>query len=162
MSSSTSRRLSLRRNSNELLQHAKRLQEKYILHPYWTNTSMGKIDNISHVPDVNIAEAGCCKYLLIEVRDSGATYGQSKFVVRGDASCAHHADVLQNIQNEIDENSLTLDCKGGGRIQVDPGTRSISVYGSSQEFGEADHVKTVEILKKTYPQWTIEIMDEEY
>lgn len=27
-----------------------------------------------------------------------------------------------------------------------------------QEFGQADHGKTVEILKKKYPQWTIKIL----
>jgi len=36
------------------------------------------------------------------------------------------------MENQIDEKKLTLDCKGGGRIQVDPGTRTISVYGYSQ------------------------------
>lgn len=40
-------------------------------------------------------------------------------------------DVLDTMRDEIDETKLTLDCKGGGRIQVDPGTRSISVYGYS-------------------------------
>jgi hypothetical protein len=90
MSTSTPRRLSLRRNSLELLQYAKRLQEKYILHPFWINSSMGKIEEISHVPDVDIAEAGCCKYILVEIRDGATTYSKSKLVVRGDASCANH------------------------------------------------------------------------
>jgi hypothetical protein len=35
------------------------------------------------------------------------------------------------MENQIDEKKLTLDCKGGGKIQVDPGTRTISVYGYS-------------------------------
>lgn len=142
----TSGRLNIRRNSLELLQYAKRLQDKYILHPYWINSSMGKIEEISQVPEVDIAEAGCCKYVLIEVRDGGTTYNQAKLVVRGDASCADHGkiyfrikiylcihlvDVLEKMENQIDENKLTLTCKGGGRIQVDPGTRTISVYGYS-------------------------------
>lgn len=41
------------------------------------------------------------------------------------------ADLLDAIESQIDENCLTLDCKGGGRMQVNPGTRSISVYGYS-------------------------------
>jgi hypothetical protein len=90
MSSPPSGRLHLRRNSIELLQYAKRLQEKYILHPFWIDSSMGKIEELSRVPDVDIVEAGCCKYILIEIQDSGTTYGQSKFVVRGDASCVDH------------------------------------------------------------------------
>jgi hypothetical protein len=90
MSSPPSGRLHLRRNSLELLQYAKRLQEKYILHPFWINSSMGKIEELSRVPDVDIAEAGCCKYILIEIRDEETTCGQSKLVVRGDASCVDH------------------------------------------------------------------------
>ncbi|UJR31350.1 hypothetical protein I4U23_018846 [Adineta vaga] len=159
---STSSRLHLRRNSLELLQYAKRFQEKYILHPFWNDTSMGKIDEISRVSNVDIAEAGCCKYLLIEVSGCGSTYGQSKLVVRGDASCAYYADIFDKLKRQINENELRLDCKGGGRIQVDPATRTITVYGRSQEFGQADHEKTVEILRRKYPQWTVELHDDEY
>jgi hypothetical protein len=83
-------RLHSRRNSHDILQFAKRFQEKYILHPFWNNTSMDKIGEISEVPDVDIAEAGCCKYLLIEVQDRDINYGPPKLVVRGDASCAYH------------------------------------------------------------------------
>jgi len=92
MSSIAVERCHKRRNSRELLQYAKRFQEKYILHQFWIDSSsMGKkIVEISDVPDVDIAEAGCFKYILIEVRDRGTTYGQSKLVVRGDASCAYH------------------------------------------------------------------------
>lgn len=90
MSSPRTERLHVRRNSSELLQYAKRFQEKYILHPFWDNSSARKIDDISRVPDVDIAEAGCCKYLLIEVSYRVATCGQPKLVVRGDASCAFH------------------------------------------------------------------------
>jgi hypothetical protein len=92
MSSIAVERCHKRRNSRELLQYAKRFQEKYILHQFWIDSSsMGKkIVQISDVPDVDIAEAGCFKYILIEVCDRGTTYGQSKLVVRGDASCAYH------------------------------------------------------------------------
>ena len=80
-----------RRHSRELLQHVKSFQEKYILRQFWIDISMGKkIGELADVPDVDIAEAGCFKYILIEVRDLGATREQSKLVVRGDASCAYH------------------------------------------------------------------------
>ncbi|CAF3208429.1 unnamed protein product [Rotaria socialis] len=121
-----------------------------------------KFREISDVPDVDIGEAGCFKYILIEVRDRGTTFNQSKLVVRGDAACGFHADVLDIMEEQIDKAKLKLDCKGGGRIRVNPQKRIISVYGYSMGFGRADHDKTVEILKKQYPQWTIEITDEEY
>lgn len=41
------------------------------------------------------------------------------------------ADVLDIMQDQIDESKLTLDCKGGGRMRVDPQKRTISVYGYS-------------------------------
>ncbi|CAF1186577.1 unnamed protein product [Adineta steineri] len=163
MPSVTVERCRKRRNSREFLQFAKRFQEKYILHQFWIDLSMGKkIGDIIDVPDVDIAEAGCFKYILVEVRDRATTYGQTKLVVRGDASCAYHADVLDIMEGQIDEKKIALDCKGGGRIRVDPQTRTISVYGYSQGFGRADHEKTVEILQKKYPQWAIEITAEEY
>lgn len=36
------------------------------------------------------------------------------------------------MKSHIDEKKITLNCQGGGRIRVDPGTRTISVYGYSQ------------------------------
>ncbi|CAF3441344.1 unnamed protein product [Rotaria socialis] len=163
MSPETKERCRKRRSSLELLQYAKRFQEKYILHQFWIDLSMSKkFREISDVPDVDIGEAGCFKYILIEVRDRGTTFNQSKLVVRGDAACGFHADVLDIMEEQIDKAKLKLDCKGGGRIRVNPQKRIISVYGYSMGFGRADHDKTVEILKKQYPQWTIEITDEEY
>ncbi len=41
------------------------------------------------------------------------------------------ADVLGLMEEQIDESKLILDCKGGGRIRVNPQTRKISVYGYS-------------------------------
>ena len=88
MSTEVAERYRKRRNSWDLLKH---FQEKYILHQFWIDSSMGKkIGNISDVPDVDIAEAGCFKYVLIEVRERGSTIEQSKLVVRGDASSAYH------------------------------------------------------------------------
>ena len=91
MSTATTTRKSSRRNSLELLRFAKRFQEKYILQPYWTNTSLGKIDEVSQVADVDIGEAGCFKYVLIEVRNRNPMYERSKLIVRGDASCTYHS-----------------------------------------------------------------------
>lgn len=51
---------------------------------------MGKIEKVTDVPDVDIAEAGCFKYILVEVHDRDKTINQSKLVVRGDASCGFH------------------------------------------------------------------------
>lgn len=101
MSTITVERDSKRRQNREVLHIAKRLQEKYILHPFWIDQSMGKkIGEIGDIPEVDIAEAGCFKYILIEVRDRGTTYGQTKLVVRGDASCAYHGKTIGKNREE--------------------------------------------------------------
>lgn len=103
MSSDTAIHFAKRRNSRELRQYARRFQEKYILRQFWIDSSsMGKkIEKVADVPDVDIAEAGCFKYILIEVSDRGTTYGQSKLVVRGDASCAFHGKTTRCNQPSI-------------------------------------------------------------
>ena len=45
--------------------------------------------------------------------------------------CFFLADVLDKLKDQIDETKLKIECKGGGRIRVDPATRTISVYGYS-------------------------------
>ena len=147
---SPSGRLHLRRNSHEILEYAKHLQEKYILHPYWSNGSMGKITEVGQVADIDIAEAGSFKYVLIEVSNRSANYPGPKLVVRGDASCAYHgkkrfesslsdwldpllpADIFEKMASHIDDEALSIECQGGGRICVDPGTRTITINGCSQ------------------------------
>ena len=98
MSTVVTERYHKRRNSLEFLHYARRFQEKYILHQFWIDTSsMGKkIGELSDIADVDIAEAGCFKYILIDVRPRESTYGQSKLVVRGDASCAYHGKNIPN------------------------------------------------------------------
>ena len=46
------------------------------------------------------------------------------------------ADVLEILENQVDQKKVSLDCTGGGRIRVNPQTRTISVYGYSQVSGE--------------------------
>lgn len=91
MSTVAEERCQKRRSNRELFQYAKHLQEKYILHQFWVDLTMGKkIGELNDVPDVDIAEAGCFKYVLVSVRDRDATSAKSKLVVRGDASSAYH------------------------------------------------------------------------
>ena len=79
------------RQDAKLLKYSRRFHEKYILHQFWIDSIMSKkIAEISDVPDVDIAEVGCFKYILVQVRNRSATHEQSKFVVRGNASSAYH------------------------------------------------------------------------
>lgn len=95
MSTTTIGRKSSRRNSLEIFYFAKRLQEKYMLKTYWTNPFLGKIDDVCKLIDVDIGEAGCFKYVLVEVRNRNPMYERTKFVVRGDASCTYHSKTMK-------------------------------------------------------------------
>jgi hypothetical protein len=50
------------------------------------------------------------------------------------------------MQGQIDERKLLLDCKGGGRIRVNPQTRKISVYGYSM----VNHIVKISLEKSFF------------
>ena len=78
----------------------------------------------------------------------------NKLIVRGYGRCEYHADIFKETKNSIGRGSeLSLKCLGGGRIRHEPEKGTLFVYGYSQGFGRADHQKTIEILKKSYPQY---------
>jgi hypothetical protein len=59
-----------------------------------SSLTMGKkFEKLIDVADVVIADAGCFKYILIEVRERTNDVDQTKLVVRGDASCAYHGEI---------------------------------------------------------------------
>ncbi|GJQ72589.1 putative sex-regulated protein [Trypoxylus dichotomus] len=51
---------------------------------------------------------------------------------------------------------------GGGRIAHDAAAKAIKVYGYSQGYGKADHRVAVELLQKSYPDYSITWSDEGY
>jgi hypothetical protein len=94
MPSSTSE-LDLQQIRGKLLRYAKHIQDKCVRHPYWMNRLPSKITNMKRIVDVDIGEAGCFKYVLIEVRNRDVTRRQSKLIVRGDASCTCHGRIYR-------------------------------------------------------------------
>lgn len=86
-----SKLLNLRQNVVETFRYVKRLQEKYVFHPYWNHHSIEKIADPSRMLDVDIGEAGRFKYILIEISERRKTAFPSKWIVRADASCACHS-----------------------------------------------------------------------
>ena len=57
---------------------------------------------------------------------------------------------------------LDCQCIGGGRILHEKSQKFIKVYGYSVGFGRADHTKTVEVLKTTFPDYKIEWSNDGY
>ena len=86
---------------------------------------------------------------------------KSKIVLRGTSYYSYHKQIFDDFLTEIKNSknkNLNQDyeykCIGGGKIEING--KMIYVYGHSTVFGQADHYKTVEILKKYYPYKTIE------
>ena len=90
-----------------------------------------------------------------------------KLIIRGDANSSYHKDIYRkfifDIMNSKDKElkeDYDYECIGGGRIEFRPDC--IFIYGYSSGYGQADHSKTKEIVKKFYPNYKIEISDEGY
>lgn len=64
------------------------------------------------------------------------------------------AQVLEKETAALNAAGLECECLGGGYIIHLPDTKELKVYGNSQTYGQADHEKTTEILKKQYPTYT--------
>ena len=85
---------------------------------------------------------------------------KSKIIIRGTSFFSHHKEIfddfiteIKNSKNEDLINNYDYKCLGGGKIEING--KMICVYGYSVTFGQADHLKTVEILKKYFPDKTI-------
>lgn len=116
--------------------------------------------SLDKIPNVDIDDHGRFKYILITMSEGKSA---SKEIVRGYARAQWHADIFDEVNEQIKKHSdLKADCTGGGRIEHDPDKKTIKVYGYSQGFGKADHRVTVELLKKKYPDYDITCSDEGY
>ncbi|XP_014476647.1 PREDICTED: 14 kDa phosphohistidine phosphatase-like [Dinoponera quadriceps] len=117
---------------------------------------------LDQVADVDIDSHGRFKYILITVKDK--TNDVSKQIVRGYARAQWHADIFDEVGEQIKKHSgvLQANCVGGGRIEHHPDEKMIKVYGYSQGYGKADHQISVELLKKKYPSYNVTWSDEGY
>lgn len=99
-------------------------------------------------------DTGRFKYILIKVHHSPeGSQETTKFIVRGYKWAGFHADIYDKVAPAIEQSGLDCECVGGGRINHNPDTKTIEVYGYSQGYGLADHAKSVEILKRKYPDY---------
>ncbi|CAN8029365.1 unnamed protein product [Ixodes persulcatus] len=104
------------------------------------------------IPTVKL-DNGRFKYILIKVHDKNDD-SRTKLIVRGSAGAAYHSDIFDSESAKIEAiEGLELECLGGGRIIHNPDRKEIKVFGYSQGYGQADHSKTVEILKNFYPNY---------
>ncbi|XP_076161035.1 sex-regulated protein janus-A [Ptiloglossa arizonensis] len=109
---------------------------------------------LDKIPDVEIDDSGRFKYVLIEVEDKANV--ESKVIVRGTLTNWHSdiaLEAIKQIKQKVGE--IDVECLGGGKIEHLPSEKVINVYGTSQQFGKADHEVTANILKKKYQDYTI-------
>ena len=115
-----------------------------------------------HIPETSLVSTGKFKYIAIEVLFKNATPPATMTFIRGDKSCPYHANILQKfIDTELSVSGLsfngkpimdetTTSCPGGGRIIYEPEESSLTIYGYSKGFGQYDHNKSVEIMKRSF------------
>lgn len=116
---------------------------------------------LDQVPDVDIDGHGRFKYILIDVTDQ--TSKDSKQIVRGYARAHWHSDIFDITEEQLKKlPGLQLKCIGGGRIEHDPDEKTMNVFGYSQGYGKADHLVSVRLLIKKYPEYSITWSDEGY
>ncbi|XP_023331945.1 14 kDa phosphohistidine phosphatase [Eurytemora carolleeae] len=119
-------------------------------------------DCLNKVPDVEI-DSGVFKYVYIRVyADAGGDERLEKDIVRGYTFAEYHADIYDRIDEEVQKLGLDCECMGGGRIEHSPERKYIKVYGYSMGYGKANHERSIEILKKKYPDYNMEWSDEGY
>ncbi|CAG0909568.1 unnamed protein product, partial [Cyprideis torosa] len=73
----------------------------------------------------------------------------------------YHGDIYDDFMASLDE-SLDSECVGGGRIEHDPQSKTLNVYGYSQGFGQADHNQSAQLLKAKYPGYAITSSNDGY
>ena len=123
---------------------------------------------------VRLDDEGRFKYILIHMELEGEE--EPLEFVRGWKSCMYHANIFDKFRTEelVARNALykgkkltqqvKLSCPGGGRIVHDKGKQELAIYGYSQSYGQADHNRVVEILKKylAYPADNFKVSFEGY
>merc|ERR1719154_431803 len=97
-------------------------------------------------------DAGRFKYVLIKKHRKSDD--AVKWIVRGYNWAEWHADIYEKVCAELEKGGeLECECVGGGRILHEPVHETIEVYGYSQGYGQADHEKSVEVIKKKYGKY---------
>ena len=111
------------------------------------------------IKECKIDNKGEFKYIQILIINK-EDKNDSKLIIRGTSYFSHHKEIFDDFLTEIKNtkndkliNNYDYRCIGGGKIDFNE--KMISVFGYSVTYGQADHFKTVEILKKYYPHKTI-------
>lgn len=127
----------------------------------------------SKLPAVKLTDQGTFKYILIDVKSKKT--GETCRFVRGDEMHHYHADNFAAFGKELDSaeivfqgdklisgKTVSVSCPGGGRVVHDKAAKSLSIYGYSQSYGQADHNITAAIVKEHLKYTNVQVSFEGY
>ncbi len=63
---------------------------------------------------------------------------------------AGHSENLSECRNKAMKQQLTAGVHGGGKFFIDHDTKAIYLWGRSEDYGKADHLKAAEVLRTKY------------
>ncbi|XP_046576376.1 14 kDa phosphohistidine phosphatase-like [Haliotis rubra] len=107
---------------------------------------------LAGVPDVEIGDTGVFKYILCKIYE-GANTSDFKYIVRGVPSAEFHADIYDVLDAKLESEGIMCECVGGGKIEHDPDAKTIRIFGKSQGYGQANHEKSMQILRDKFPAY---------
>mmetsp|Transcript_1561 Transcript_1561/g.4260 ORF Transcript_1561/g.4260 Transcript_1561/m.4260 type:complete len:149 (-) Transcript_1561:308-754(-) len=117
----------------------------------------------TRIPNVTIDD-GAHKYVLIRATNA-STATQEHFVV-SKRGAAYHRNAAEPMVERLQQNGYTsIDVTGGGRIYLDDDNRSISIFGYSYGFGQANHELSKSVIEKSstkYATYDITTSNEGY
>lgn len=113
------------------------------------------------IPVIDIDEGGTYKYILVKLHNAPPNVKGVKsgmFLVRGHEWADYHADLYDEVESYIAKNNITFQSEvvGGGRIAFNKDRKHIEIYGYSVGFGRANHSITCQLVKKQFPDYTVE------
>lgn len=109
-------------------------------------------DLLESIPDVFIDTSGGEKFIVAEVRINDI----KKLVIRALNKCKYHFDIETKLRAEVRPLGLMAWCVGGGKYRIDNDLKTLLIWSESGEFGrEPDRNKTVEMLQRAFPEFTI-------
>lgn len=122
---------------------------------------------------VQLSPEGTFKYILIHAKHKRS--GKLIEFVRGDAGLAYHMDNFNKFRKDFKAANLRLDgellqedvnvdlsCPGGGRVVHSASKKSLSIYGYSQSYGQADHNHVAQIVRKVLGYADVSVSFEGY
>ena len=118
------------------------------------------------IQPVDIDTKGTFEYILIDLlpNEESNPDAEPMTLVRGGAKSLYHIDILIKFNlEEMDKSSglkgrYDAHCKGGGSISIDEKEKTVTIFGKSQTFGNADHEIAQKLVQKAMPDYTVDFI----